>query len=332
NIYIHITMSLKRKLMEHEASTSNGVDIKKQRPATSTPTTTTTTTTTSTMKPSSVQIPQAKEDDSIFLKKRVLVMSTRGISPKNRHLMQDVLDLIPHSKKESKLDDRKSLAVINESCEMKSCNYAILFDTRKHTDLFLWMAKTPLGPTIKFGVSNVHTLDELQMTGNCLKGSRPFLHFDATFDAQPHLLLAKELLTQIFSTPKGHVKSKPFFDHVFSFFYQDGRIWLRNYQISDHEFKKQERLLTEIGPRLILSISKIFSGGFGGQVLYNNADFVTPNENRMNQKTLKANKYIKRMQSKKVTEEHKRSAFLEPSEVERLFDSDYVGQMPSDDE
>eukprot|EP01133_Synstelium_polycarpum_P007497 gene7497-8773_t len=235
--------------------------------------------------------------------------------------MADLLDLIPHSKKESKLDDRKSLSVINESCEMKSCNYAILFDTRRHTDLSLWIAKTPLGPTIKFGVTNVHTLEEMQMTGNCLKGSRPFLHFDSTFDGQPHLQLAKELLTQIFATPKGHAKSKPFFDHVFSFFYQDGRIWFRNYQISDHEFKK-ERLLTEIGPRMILSISKIFSAGFGGQVLYSNPDFVSPNENRLDQKAMKANKYIKRVQSRKQNDERQKVAYVDEDEASTVFDDD----------
>ncbi|EFA78214.1 brix domain-containing protein [Heterostelium album PN500] len=311
--------SIKRKIAEEdskrEKNENNNKSVKKQKNENNK----------STSRVAAATTPQVKEDDSIFIKKRVLVMSTRGISPKNRHLMGDLLDLIPHSKKESKLDDRKSLSLINESCEMKSCNYAILFDSRKHTDLYLWMAKTPLGPTIKFGVSNVHTLEELQMTGNCLKGSRPFLHFDATFDGQPHLQLAKELLTQIFSTPKGHVKSKPFFDHVFAFFYQDGRIWFRNYQISDHEFKKQERLLTEIGPRMILHISKIFSGGFGGQVLYSNPEFVSPNDNRMNQKTLKANKYVKKIQSRKVSEERHNSAFIEPSEVERLFDEDYHG-------
>jgi ribosome biogenesis protein BRX1 len=33
-------------------------------------------------------------------------------------------------------------------------------------------AKSPDGPTVKFLVLNVHTMDELKLTGNHLKGSR----------------------------------------------------------------------------------------------------------------------------------------------------------------
>ncbi|EAL63475.1 brix domain-containing protein [Dictyostelium discoideum AX4] len=265
-------------------------------------------------------IEENKKDQSIYTKKRVLFTSTRGIGSKYRHLMADLISLIPHSKKEDKIDDRKTLSLINETCEMKSCNYAILFDVRKGTDCFLWMAKTPLGPTVKFHITNVHTLDELQMTGNCLKGSRPFLHFDKSFDSEVHLQLIKELITQIYSTPKGHVKSKPFFDHVFSFFYQDGRIWFRNYQISDQEFKK-DSLLTEIGPRMIMHIDKIFSDGFGGSVLYSNPNYVSPNNTRSDHKLSKANKYIKRKYQKGKAEERQKISFIEPSEVDTVFDN-----------
>ena len=37
----------------------------------------------------------------------------------------------------------------------------------------------PSGPSAKFLVENIHTLEELKLTGNCLKGSRPLLNFDA---------------------------------------------------------------------------------------------------------------------------------------------------------
>ena len=43
----------------------------------------------------------------------------------------------------------------------------------------------------------VHTLAELKLSGNHLKGSRPVLSFDANFDQQPHLQLLKEMLTQV---------------------------------------------------------------------------------------------------------------------------------------
>lgn len=78
----------------------------------------------------------------------------------------------------------------------------------------------------------VHTMAELKLSGNHLKGSRPVLSFDAAFDEQPHLQLMKEMFTQAFATPRRHPKSKPFHDHVISFHILDNRLWLRNYQAS----------------------------------------------------------------------------------------------------
>jgi hypothetical protein len=43
----------------------------------------------------------------------------------------------------------------------------------------------------------VHTMDELKMTGNHLKGSRPILSFDSNFDSEPHLRVLKEIFLQV---------------------------------------------------------------------------------------------------------------------------------------
>ena len=67
--------------------------------------------------------------------------------------------------------------VVNEIAEMKNCNKCILFESRRKTDLFVWVGGVPRGPSAKFAVENVHTMAELKMTGNCLKGSRPLLSF-----------------------------------------------------------------------------------------------------------------------------------------------------------
>ena len=40
-------------------------------------------------------------------------------------------------------------------------------------------------------------MDELKMTGNCLRGSRPFISFDKAFDEQDHTKLIKQLFTQV---------------------------------------------------------------------------------------------------------------------------------------
>ena len=53
-----------------------------------------------------------------------------------------------------------------------------------------------------------------------------------TFDEAPHWQLLKEVFSHVFATPKRHHRSKPFFDHVIAFCIADGRVWLRNYQVS----------------------------------------------------------------------------------------------------
>lgn len=89
--------------------------------------------------------------------------------------------------------------------------------------------KSPDGPSVKFAVQNIHTTDELKLTGNCLKFSRPLLSFDNAFDTVPFLQMTKELLQHAFNTPKNHPKSKPFIDNVISFTYYDDRVWFRHY-------------------------------------------------------------------------------------------------------
>ncbi|KAE8636534.1 hypothetical protein XENTR_v10003032 [Xenopus tropicalis] len=163
-------------------------------------------------------------------KERVLIFSSRGINFRTRHLMQDLRTLMPHTKAETKMDRKDKLFVVNEVCEMKNCNKCIYFEAKKKQDLYMWLSNSPEGPSAKFLVQNIHTLAELKMSGNCLKGSRPILSFDPAFDRDPHYALLKELLTQIFGTPRYHPRSQPFVDHVFTFSIADNRIWFRNYQ------------------------------------------------------------------------------------------------------
>lgn len=113
-------------------------------------------------------------------------------------------------------------------------------------------------------------MKELKLTGNCLRGSRPLLSFDESFQAEPQHRLMQELLAQIFGTPNHHPKSQPFTDHILSFTLLDGRIWCRNYQIL-----AQDGSLVEIGPRFVLNPIKIFAGSFGGEVLWDNPDYVS---------------------------------------------------------
>ena len=68
-------------------------------------------------------------------------------------------------------------------------------------------------------------MDELRLTGNCMKGSRPILSFDDAFTSgPPQLRVLKCLFTDVFGTPRGHPKSKPFVDRVMAFYYADQKV------------------------------------------------------------------------------------------------------------
>lgn len=100
---------------------------------------------------------------------------------------------------DTKLDAKNHLSLIPELADLNNCNNCLYLEARRHEDLYLWAAKTPNGPSIKFHVLNIHTMDELRMTGNCLKGSRGLLSFDAGFDKDEHWKLIKEVFTHVSS-------------------------------------------------------------------------------------------------------------------------------------
>jgi ribosome biogenesis protein BRX1 len=246
------------------------------------------------------------------LRNRVLLLTSRGTTFRHRHLLNDLSALMPHARKESKLDTKSKLYQLNELAELYNCNNVFFFEARKGKDLYLWMSRPPNGPTVKFHVQNLHTMDELHFNGNCLKGSRPILSFDQTFDTVPYLRLVKEMLRHVFGVPKGARKSKPFVDHVVSFTVADGRIWFRCYQIAETtsvqskaangdpdlptsvDERGQKTSLIEIGPRFVLTPIVILEGSFGGPVIYENKEFVSPNQIRADLRVRKQGKFVAR--------------------------------------
>ena len=68
--------------------------------------------------------------------------------------MTDLVTLLPNAKKESKFDSKSELKYLNELCELTNCDHVLFFESRKHEDLYLWLAKAPEGPTFKFHVLN----------------------------------------------------------------------------------------------------------------------------------------------------------------------------------
>jgi rRNA maturation protein Rpf1 len=161
-------------------------------------------------------------------KQRCLVLCSRGVTARYRHLLEDLRTLMPHHKKESKLDpgDDGFRRAVNDIAEMRSCTSVLFLECRKRQDAYLWLSKvgSSSGPSAKFHVTNIHTMDELRLTGNCMKGSRPILTFDESFQKLGHLKLLKELFVDVFGTPRGHPKSKPFVDRVMAFYYADKKV------------------------------------------------------------------------------------------------------------
>ena len=125
-------------------------------------------------------------------KTRILIVASRGVSHQERHLVNDLISLIPNSKKECKIERDIASEELNNICYMHSCKFCIYFEHRKR-EVVMWMFRSPGGPLAKFSVTNIHALNEIKLIGNCIKYSRPLLSFDKSFEESPHLLLLKEL-------------------------------------------------------------------------------------------------------------------------------------------
>ncbi|CBH16681.1 ribosome biogenesis protein, putative [Trypanosoma brucei gambiense DAL972] len=234
-----------------------------------------------------MQLKRATTDKRMTNRQKCLVLGSRNISSRDRHLLLDIRNLMPHAREHPKLGRTGGLGdSVIELCELHQCNSSLFIEAHRQDISYLWIAQAPRGPSVKMQLTNVHTADELRMAGNCLKYSRPLLHFDRDFETQPHLRVVKSLLQMTFNTPRYHPRSKPFVDHILCFFYLDGHIWFRHYQIIDTEPKS----LMEIGPRFTLEPTSIFNGCFKGNVIWKNALARTPTEQRRDRKTRRLEK------------------------------------------
>ena len=93
----------------------------------------------------------------------VLLVSTRGIKARYRHLQRDLLRLLPHSKAGAKVSTEDGLDGVRTLCEESECDAALLLDTRDPRRLYMWAASCPDGPSAMFRVVNVHTVAELKL-------------------------------------------------------------------------------------------------------------------------------------------------------------------------
>jgi ribosome biogenesis protein BRX1 len=108
---------------------------------------------------------------------------------------------------------------------------------------------------------------------------------------------------------------------------------VRNYQIVEeqptnakeaHEIKRKSgreeaTSLVEIGPRFVLNPIRIFRGSFGGQTLFQNPDFVSPNEIRAIDRRSKGSHYEHRKNSQKERQERKSQLVLPEDPLDSVF-------------
>lgn len=94
----------------------------------------------------------------------------RLINNRHRHLLNDLYALLPHSRKDAKLDTKTKLYQLNELADLYNCNNVLFFEARKGKDLYIWMSKAPNGPTVKMHMQNctpkIKPQNQLQLTAS----------------------------------------------------------------------------------------------------------------------------------------------------------------------
>lgn len=244
---------------------------------------------------------ETKKAENWHNKQRTLLTCSRGILANERQLMRNLSILLPHSKKDSKLEKDELKPQLQDLCETRDCKNVLFFETRGK-QLYLWLCKYPDGPSVYYQVNNVVGAEDHKLLGNCLKASRAFISFDENFAKTPHLSLQKAMLVDAFNLPKNHPKAQPFFDKTYSFSYNvmNDTIYFRNYQINKNGPKATDVELIEIGPRFDLQIIKAFDGFMGGKVIYTNQTYSSPKELRRRTRMLaRADQFEKESKKKR---------------------------------
>lgn len=77
--------------------------------------------------------------------------------------------------------------------------------------------------------------------------------------------------------------------------------------------------MVEIGPRFVLNPVRIFRGSFGGQTLYKNPDFVSPNEIRAAERRNKGSAYMDRKNQQKRRKIRKEELVVPEDPLDSVF-------------
>ena len=94
---------------------------------------------------------------------------------------------------------------------------------------------------------------------------------------------------------------------------------LEAHQTKKHLGQELSTSLVEIGPRFVLDPIRVFRGSFGGQTLFQNADFVSPNEVRASEKRAKGRVYEDRKNVQSMRKERKKELVLPEDPLDSVF-------------
>ena len=71
-----------------------------------------------------------------------------------RHLLNDLVAILPHSRKDAKLVTKSKLYYLKEMADLDNCNNILFFEVRKRQDLQVWLSKALNRPFVKMHLQN----------------------------------------------------------------------------------------------------------------------------------------------------------------------------------
>lgn len=83
--------------------------------------------------------------------------------------------------------------------------------------------------------------------------------------------------------------------------------------------QEESTSLVEIGPRFVLNPIRIFRGSFGGQTLFQNPEFISPNEIRAIEKKRKGQSYEHRKASQRMRKSREEEYVLPEDPLDTVF-------------
>lgn len=223
---------------------------------------------------------------------RVLSIYNKHISADHLALKRDYEALCPHTKLEFKFTDEFQPHRLAHVARKRGCDLIAYWETRRHTDLFLYLAAAPSGPTAKFHVFNIKSSQSMRFTGNFARFTRPVLNFSEEFEQSAPMRIAQELLKRCFQAPYLHFRQAPFIDHLFQFVVADRVSRQFDFHAYAFEFDDTVRrprdgedvVLREAGPGFSMVPVALYAGCMTGDTVWENPGYLTQGEVRLQQR------------------------------------------------